>query len=147
MSRALAREDAFKLIFEMGITEVSAQDAVSYLCETIDNANEMWSQKFISSTNRKYINEITTGIEEKKEVLNSKIEPLLKGWSINRISKVDLAILQLAFYEIEYIDDIPYKVSANEAVKLAKKYGGTGSGAFVNGIIGTLLESKDTEGN
>ena len=72
---------------------------------------------------------------------------MLKNWKLNRISKVNLSVLRLAFYEIDFFEDIPYKVTANEAVKLAKKYGGNESGAFVNGVIGTFLKSKNIEGN
>ena len=87
------------------------------------------------------------GAEEKKELLNEKITPMLKKWTLNRISKVNLSVLLLAFYEIEFMEDIPHKVSANEAVNLAKKYGGDESGSFVNGVIGALLKTKEAEGN
>ncbi len=147
MSRSLAREDAFKLIFEMEITKISAADAIQYLYDTVNDSNEMWAQKNISQSNKQYIENVVLGIEENKAEINEKIQPLLKNWSLGRISKVNLAILQLAFYEIEYINDIPYKVSANEAVNIAKKYGGNESGSFVNGVIGNILKTKDIEGN
>ena len=121
MSRSLAREDAFKLIFEMEITNVTSDDAIKYLFDTVDNTNEMWAQEFISASNKKYIENVVRGVQEKADELNSVIEPTLKDWTIKRISKVCLTILKLAAYEIYYIDDIPVKVSANEAVMLAKK--------------------------
>ena len=142
MSRTLAREDAFKLVFEMEITGISAEDALAYLFDSVEDSNEMWAQKFISASSKIYLENIIKGIEEKKESLNEKIAPMLKKWTINRISKVNLSVLLLAFYEIEYMEDIPHKVTANEAVTIAKKYGGDESGAFVNGVIGTLLNSK-----
>ena len=145
MSRTLAREDAFKLIFEMTITNITSEEALSYMYSSADGKNEMWAQKSVSSANKKYMQEIISGVEDKREQLNGMIEPLLKGWTMNRISRVNLAVLLLAFYEIEFIDDIPYKVSANEAVSLAKKYGGEESGAFVNGVIGTFLDLKQTK--
>ena len=146
MSRTLAREDAFKLIFEMEITKISARDALDYLYDSVDNSNEMWAQSQISASCKKYLENIITGVEEKKDLLNEKITPMLKKWTLNRLSKVNLSVLLLAFYEIEFMDDIPHKVSANEAVNLAKKYGGDESGSFVNGVIGSLIKTKDDEG-
>ena len=150
MSRSLAREDAFKLIFEMEITNISAKEAIEYLYQTVDKYNEMWAQEFVSASNRKYIEDIVNGVSQNKARLISKIEPTLKDWTISRISKVNLAILQLAAYEIYYIDDIPSKVSVNEAVLLAKKYAGKESASFINGVLGTLIkntEAENSEGN
>ena len=145
MSRSLAREDAFKLIFEMEITSVSANDAIAYLYDTVSKSNEMWAQKFVSASNREYIESLVNGVSEKRTELISKIEPTLKEWTISRISKVNLAILMLAAYEIYYIDDIPLKVSANEAVQLAKKYAGKDSSSFINGVLGTLIKKAEEE--
>lgn len=142
MSRTLAREDAFKLVFEMEITGISADDALNYLYETVEESNEMWAQKSLSDSGKFYLESVIKGVEENKESLIEKITPMLKKWTLNRLSKVNLSVLLLAFYEIEFMDDIPHKVTANEAVTIAKKYGGDESGAFVNGVIGTLINSK-----
>lgn len=145
MSRALAREDAFKLVFEMKISDISAEDALNYLYKTVEKSNEMWAQDFVSAASRKYIEDVVKGIREKEEEINAIIEGKLKDWTIQRISKVNLALLQLSIYEIKYMDDIPYKVSANEAIKLAKEYGGNESGAFINGVLGAVI--NELEGN
>ena len=147
MSRSLTREDAFKLVFEMEISGISAVDALNYLYDSVEESNEMWAQKQISASGKAYLETVIKGIEEKKSLLSEKISPMLKKWTLNRLSKVNLSVLLLAFYEIEYMDEIPFKVTANEAVTLAKKYGGEESGSFVNGVIGTLLNSKQTERN
>lgn len=147
MSRTLAREDAFKLVFEMEITGIAANDALSYLYDTAEKSNEMWAQHSISEVNKKYIETAVLGIETNKDKINSLIEPKLKGWTIKRISKVNLALLQLAIYEILYFEDIPEKVSVNEAVQLAKKYGGPEAGSFVNGVLGAILKDEIKEGN
>lgn len=148
MSRKLAREDAFKLVFEMEITGITSDEAIKYLYDTVNKTNEMWAQEFVSAANRKYIESVVCGVEEKKDELISKIEPTLKGWALSRVSKVNLAILKLAIYEILYIDDIPEKVSASEAVVLAKKYAGKDDASFVNGILGTIISEKQSaEGN
>jgi len=145
MSRSLAREDAFKLVFEMEVTGVSAEYAVNYLFDTVNKTNEMWAQEFVSAPNRKYIETIVTGVSEKEQEIIKKIEPTLKDWTISRISKVNLSILKLAVFEILYMDDIPGKVSASEAVLLAKKYAGKDDASFVNGVLGTII--GNTEGN
>lgn len=147
MSRALAREDAFKLIFEMKISEISAADALDYLYKTVQKTNEMWAQDFVSAASRKYIENVVNGVEEKEEELNQIIKSKLKDWTIERISKVNLALLQLAIYEIKFVEDIPCKVSASEAIVLAKKYGGKESGAFINGVLGAVIDDLTIEGN
>lgn len=146
LSRALAREDAFKLIFEMKTPGKDAMMAIDYLYSSVDKKNDMWAQEFISAPNRKYIKEIVSGVVEKEEEINDLIKAKLKNWTIERISKVNLSILQLAVYEILYLEDIPCKVSANEAVKLAKKYGTEESGSFINGVLGAII-TDITEGN
>lgn len=67
--------------------------------------------------------------------LDALIDEKSTGWKTNRMAKVDLAIIRLAVYEIKFEDDIPTKVSINEAVELAKKYGADESGVFVNGVL------------
>ena len=69
------------------------------------------------------------------------IKSHLKDWSFERISKIDLAILRLAIYEIKYREDIPCKVSVNEAVELAKIFGEDSSPAFINGVLAEILKS------
>ena len=79
-------------------------------------------------------------LAEQMELLNDELtsptdEEKSTGWKTNRMAKVDLAIIRLAVYEIKFEDDIPTKVSINEAVELARKYGADESGAFVNGVL------------
>ena len=143
MSRTLAREDAFKMIFEMRITGSQPETVLAYLCETASSDNEMWAQRSVTRENLEYIQTVVNGVEENMESINDAISSKLKKWSIDRISKVDLSILQLAVFEILYIEDIPSKVSVNEAVNLAKKYGENNSSGFINGVLGSVLKSKE----
>ena len=99
MSRSLAREDTFKLIFEMEISKISAEEAISYLYDSVKKNNEMWAQEFVSSSNKKYIESVVNGVETMRDELLKKIEPTLNGWTIDRIAKVNLAILLLSVYE------------------------------------------------
>ena len=88
---------------------------------------------------------VVKGIKEHLEEIDKIILSKLKNWSLDRIAKIDLAILRLAIYEIMYVENIPEKVSANEAVELAKTYGNNDSKSFVNGVIAKVIESKESE--
>ena len=79
-------------------------------------------------------------IEDKLPEIDKKIEELTVGWKKERIGKVELTILRLAIYEALYDDDVPAGVAINEAIELAKKYGGDDSPSFVNGILGKLTK-------
>ena len=145
MSRTNAREDAFKMIFEMRLTGIRPEEVIAYLCETASPENEMWAQEEVTRENLAYIQAVVCGVWEHTAEINAVISPRLKKWDIDRISKVDLSILQLAVYEIEYLEDIPPKVSVNEAVNIAKKYGGSTSAPFINGVLGAVLAAKSGE--
>lgn len=81
-------------------------------------------------------------VRDNKDALDLKIETGSENWKVSRIAKVDLSILRVAAAEIFYMDDIPDSVSANEAVELAKLYGGEESSRFINGILGKLIRGK-----
>ena len=90
-----------------------------------------------------YIKDAVFGIEKNKQELLDEISKYLKAeWKIERISKIDLCILELAIYEIKY-KELPFKVAINEAVELAKKYGEDTSGNFVNGILAKVVIEKE----
>ena len=80
-------------------------------------------------------------MNKQKEIQKTISMYLKEDWSIERISKVNLAILEIAIYEIKQ-EETPYKVVINEAVELAKKYGDTTSQAFINGILGSVVQEK-----
>lgn len=89
---------------------------------------------------REYVKEIAGGIKEYNEEITNMIANNLKsGWTIDRISTVDLALLKLAIYEIKY-KQIPFKIIINEAVNMAKKYGEETSPAFINGVLAKIVE-------
>jgi len=100
-----------------------------------ENSNEEEEKEYISS--------VLMGVKENLEEIDKIILSKLKNWSIDRIAKIDIAILRLAIYEIKYLKDIPVKVTANEAVELAKMYGDNDSKSFVNGVIAKIIEDKD----
>ncbi len=140
MSRKLAREAAFKVTFE---TFFQQGEEVEKLAKMLYMNEE---QDEITPEDDKYIQEITSGVVEKKDELDEQIKKHLKeGWTMERLSKVDISILRLAIYEIIYRDDIPYKVSANEAVELAKTFSEEASPAFINGILAEIINKRNEE--
>ena len=132
MNRSAIRENAFKLIYSLEIQKPSNME------EQIDLYFE--SNEIEDEEAKKYIKEAIFGIEKNKEEIISNIEKNLKDeWKLSRISKMDLSILKLAIYEIEY-SDVPFKVAINEAVELAKKYGEDKSKNFVNGVLASIVK-------
>ena len=132
MNRSVIRENAFKLIYSL---EIQNTDNIKEQIDLFFESNEIKDEEA-----KKYIDNVVFGIENNKEEILKNIEQNLKEeWKLNRISKMDLAILKLAIYEIKY-NDIPYKVAINEAVELAKKYGEDKSKNFVNGILASVVK-------
>ena len=131
MNRTAIREQAFKLIYSL---EIQKQENLQ---ESIDLFIE--NNKIDNNIAKEYIIDAIFGIEKNKKTIIEQIEKnLKKDWKIDRISKIDLAILKLAIYEIKY-KDIPFKVVINEAVELAKKYGEDSSKNFINGILASIV--------
>ena len=131
MNRTAIRESAFKLIYSL---EIQKQNDLK---EQIDLYFE--SENIENKAAKEYIEDAVLGIENHKEEILALIEKNLKAdWKIDRISKIDLSILKLAIYEIQY-KDIPFKVVINEAVEFSKKYGEDSSKNFVNGMLASIV--------
>lgn len=126
MSRRLAREIAFKALFQVDIGKCRAEMALKHSLEEFSFKNE----------EAKFIRDLVEGVVEKKDILDETIKQHLVKWELDRLSAVDRNLLRLALYEIVYRSDIPHAVSINEALELAKKYGSTGEAVgFINGIL------------
>lgn len=132
-TRSEARAEAFKLVFQ---AEVNGDDLEFLISEMLENNPG-------SEQNIDYIRAVVFGVSKKSDELKADIcEHLSGGWKIERISKVSLALLKLAIYEIKYMDDIPPKVSVNEAVELDKKYDEPDNSAFINGVLGGFMRKN-----
>ena len=88
-----------------------------------------------------YIAEVSSGVREHAQEIDSEIAACLRGWTLSRLSRVDLAILRLSVYEMRYAG-LPAAVSINEAVELTRKYSGEESCPFVNGVLGTISRKQ-----
>lgn len=126
MSRRKSREQAFALLFEKSFNDLPVMD----LAEGAQDAREIIVEPFAL--------ELATGVEDKLAEIDVRIDAHSHKWSRDRISRVALAVMRLAIYEMLYDDDTPVSVAINEAVELAKKYGGDEDSSFVNGILGTI---------
>lgn len=136
MNRSAIREQAFKLIYSLDIQRN----------ENLEEQIELYIENNMITEKRakEYIRESVKGVEENKEAILKIIEKNLKSdWKIDRISKIDIAILKLAIYELEYTE-IPFKVVINEAVEIAKKYGEDTSKNFINGILASIVKEKNS---
>ncbi len=127
MTRSKIRENVFKMLFRV---EFHEQDDMKEQLDMFSDELENLSEDDYSYINNK-CNDLVKRIEE----IDAKINEKSTGWKTSRMGKVDLTILRLAVYEITFEEDIPVKVSINEAVELAKKYGTDESSSFVNGVL------------
>lgn len=134
MSRREMREHIFKLLFLMEFYEGNelSEQAELYMDEVEEAAP--------SGKDAEYILEKYGKICEQLPQLDEKLTKAATGWKLNRMNKVDLSILRLATYEAVEDDDIPVGVAINEAVELAKKFGGDDSPAFVNGVLAKVVK-------
>ena len=130
MTRRELRENTFKMLFRKEFYPVEElEEQFEYFTESLEN---------LSDTDREYIHNKAFGTIGKIDEIDYVIAGVAEGWKINRMSKVDLTIMRLAYYEMKFDDDIPVIVAINEAVELAKKYGGDDSSSFINGILAKL---------
>lgn len=137
MKRTETRELAFKLIYSIQIQKEMEEEQLELFIEE----NE------IEQKEKEYIKNVYEGIKANKEAIIKLIEENLKEkWTVDRISKIDFSILQLAIYEMIY-SKLPYKVVINEAVELAKKYGEDSSKAFINGILASIVKKEQLDAN
>ena len=134
MNRTLMRENAFRLLYSLEVQknkEINIEEQIELYIES----NNITNTEAIE-----YMKDAILGIEKNKVEIKSLIEENLKSnWKLERISKIDLSLLELAIYEIKY-KEVPYKVAINEAVELAKKYGEDNSKTFVNGILASIVK-------
>lgn len=130
MSRKVARDTLFKMVFELCFHK--AEESLTY--------EEFLSNNSLESDNLDFIKEMYIGIVNNLEELTEIVSKNIKGYTIDRLFKVDLAILLIATYELTFYKQTPANVVANEAVELAKKYSTEKSYSFINGVIASLIK-------
>ena len=145
MTRANARELAVHLIYGHGFTGEEPEQVVEARLQRdyyaqLGKENDVYAER-PSKNQLMYLDGVVAGVVNRAEELNQLIQTFSHGWDISRISRLTRSIMQLAIYEINYLEDVPTGVAISEAVRLAKKYDGDDTGAFVNGILGSYARS------
>lgn len=90
-----------------------------------------------------FIRQLVAGVSAQAAELDKRLQPVAPEWPIDQIARMDRIVLRMGLYELENEDDVPPKVVINEAVELAKAFGGDNSSKFVNGVLGTLLRERE----
>ena len=132
MNRRQARENVFYLVFESEFQKDQMNPQ-----ELFEMAQELGIVENDAFTERVFF-----GVMNEIEVLDSKIEELSKGWKLDRISKISLAIMRICVYEMLYCEDVPFNISINEAVELAKKFDYDKAPSFINGVLNKIAEKE-----
>ena len=135
MGRKHAREGTMQLLFQMETTNDFSEEVLSSFLMNFS----------YTDMESKYINDSIYNIKENLETIDQYIKENLKGWSIERLAKVDLAVLRIAIYEILYREDIPVEVSINEAIEIVKKFSNNDSFKFVNGVLGGVVKKLEID--
>lgn len=132
MNRRRSREVATQLLFEM---QINKEDAV----EIIENFKENTEDK-IDDVDFVYVQKVLEGVANNSKEISETISKYLIKWKLERLPKMNVAILNMATYEILFDEEIPNKVTVNEAIELAKKYGDDNAPAFINGVLNNLIK-------
>lgn len=134
MGRSELREHIFRILFRIEFQpKEEMEEQLALYLEELESAKD---------TEKEYIRAKYAAIAEKVEMIDEKINASVTGWKTSRMGKVDLTILRLAVYEIEWDEEVPQGVAINEAVELAKRYGGEESPSFINGVLGKIVNSR-----
>ncbi len=150
MTRANARELAVHLIYGRDFTGeepekvVAVRLAKEYYAK-LSQENDIYADR-PNPAQVAYLDKVVGGVANRTEELNAQIQKFSIGWDVSRISRLTRAIMQLAIFEILYVEDVPTGVAVSEAVRIAKKYDGDDTGSFVNGILGSFTRSLTAEG-
>ena len=149
MTRANARELAVHLIYSQSFTGDEPEQVVNDRLDKeyyhrLSEENDVYTER-PSRAQLKYIDTVVCGVANRAEMLNEQIARYSIGWDISRISRLAKAILQLAIFEVLFVEDVPAGVAVSEAVRLAKKYDGDDTGAFINGILGSFVRGLSAE--
>ena len=149
MTRANARELAVHLIYGRDFTGDEPEAVVELRLNKeyyakLSQENQVYEER-PTRAQRAYIDQVVAGVANRADDLNELIQKYSIGWDVSRISRLARTVMQLAMFEILYIEDVPTGVAISEAVRIAKMYDGDDTGSFVNGILGTFARELSAE--
>jgi len=138
-NRHLGRIIALQTLYEQDL-RLDANDPEFNLDEVLAR-NIARYEKMLED--KEFVERLVSGVSAQSESLDIKLQPVAPEWPIDQIARMDKLVLRIGLYELENDSDVPPKVVINEAVELAKAFGGDNSSKFVNGVLGTLLRQQD----
>lgn len=149
MTRGNARELAVHLVYGREFTGEEPEQIVATRLEKdyysqLSGENQVYTDR-PTRAQLAYLDQVVAGVANRSDELNALIQKYSIGWDVTRISKLARAIMQLAIFEILYVDDVPTGVAISEAVRIAKIYDGNDTGSFVNGILGAFARELTSE--
>ena len=149
MTRSNAREIACHLVFEMNFNNVTAGEALQTLMEesyypTLKTESDVYAEK-PDSRQLAYLTDVVQGVQAKREELEGYITKFSVGWTLGRIARMAVAIMEVCMYEALYVDDAPVSAAINEAVELTRKYEDEDVVSFVNGILGGFAREMEQQ--
>ncbi len=137
MSRRLARETALQVLFQLDLTKDEQE---------VETVVKHWAAEFsVPDTSVPFALEIVQGTLDKLPEIDRRLGELAPEWKVERMAGVDRNLLRMAAFEVLYRPDIPGPVSLNEAIELAKRFGGAESAKFINGVLDRLLDESGKE--
>jgi len=131
MKRRTAREKAVQCLFQFDMAEVPLNEAIALVMED-------------SQEDTTFLRYLLDGVIRNQNEIDSEIKKYLRGWKLERIANVDRAILRLAFYEIMFEEQTPDKVVMNEAIEIAKLFSDEQSHRYINGVLSSFLQARET---
>ncbi|GBF11038.1 transcription antitermination factor NusB [Tepidibacillus infernus] len=132
MKRSVLREKVLQILFQMDLADIEIENAIDSVTE-----DENFSEEDLS-----FIKNRVNGSYHHLKEIDEEISQFLKGWQLDRLAKVDRAILRMSTFELMNIEDVPVKVTLNEAVELAKRFGSDQSPKFINGVLGSMVKAN-----
>ncbi|KQL55430.1 antitermination protein NusB [Heyndrickxia shackletonii] len=127
MKRRTAREKALQALFQIDMNEANPEEAMENILQ--------------GAPVDPYLSELVHGTSKKIKEIDEIISNHLENWSVNRLAKVELNILRLAVYELNYVEDVPSNVVINEALEISKRFGDERSSKFINGVLSKIKEN------
>jgi N utilization substance protein B len=138
-NRHLGRIIALQTLYEEEMRK-DADDKSFVIKEVLDRNIARYAEML---DDVEFIRKLVAGVSKEAAALDAKLQPVAPEWPIDQIARMDRIVLRIGLYELENEADVPPKVVINEAVELAKAFGGDNSSKFVNGVLGTLLRERE----
>jgi N utilization substance protein B len=139
-NRHLGRIIALQTLYEQELRQ-EADDNSFDISEVLDRNIARYAEML---DDVEFIKQLVAGVSKDAADLDAKLQPVAPEWPIDQIARMDRIVLRIGLYELQKEADVPPKVVINEAVELAKAFGGDNSSKFINGVLGTLLRQQET---